>query len=385
LNHHAEQPLEPHAGIPTVSIVVPVYNAAKHLTRLLDSIVNQTYRQLEIILVDDGSTDDSGDISEQRKSEDSRIVVLHQTNGGEASARNSGLSLVSGEYVYFSDADDELPLDAIEILVGGMDNDIDLVCGSYLIRDDDGVTRIAALLCERYTVSQLAYDVSTDMTEYRMNYVMYPCNGKLYRSSLIKSNYIKFKEEYNIEGCVEFVIDYLSTCKRCIKNVFSATYIYYRFPITRVQGLGYVYPDAFEQLNAITSGYLKLISDRKTDNIGTVDTVTHTVYQIHVDRLIFILVQSTAYEEYFDDYVKVLQKLLNDAITREGICFYRRKRLTDSYLIPFFIRHRFVHLLLLSLRHRAKRFLRVHGKRTAVKMIYSRNVKPLNLPRRDAL
>ena len=91
---------------PLVSVIVPVYNVAPYLEQCLDSIVDQTYRHLEIILVDDGSTDDSGAICDRYAEGDSRIRVVHQKNKGLSGARNSGLDIASGEYVIFIDSDD---------------------------------------------------------------------------------------------------------------------------------------------------------------------------------------------------------------------------------------------------------------------------------------
>ena len=91
---------------PLVSVIVPVYNVAPYLEQCLDSIVNQTYRHLEIILVDDGSTDDSGAICDRYAEGDNRIRVVHLKNKGLSGARNSGLDIASGEYIIFIDSDD---------------------------------------------------------------------------------------------------------------------------------------------------------------------------------------------------------------------------------------------------------------------------------------
>lgn len=91
-----------------VSVIVPVYNVEKYLHRCIDSILKQTYSELEIILVDDGSTDSSGIICDQYKEIDERIIVVHQKNGGLSCARNTGLSIASGEYIGFVDSDDWL-------------------------------------------------------------------------------------------------------------------------------------------------------------------------------------------------------------------------------------------------------------------------------------
>ena len=89
-----------------ISVIIPVFNAEKYLRRCLDSVLSQTYENLEVILVDDGSTDNSGSICEEYAVIDKRVRVFHQVNAGVSSARNQGISLVSGEYLTFLDADD---------------------------------------------------------------------------------------------------------------------------------------------------------------------------------------------------------------------------------------------------------------------------------------
>ena len=99
-----------------ISVIVPVYNVVDYLPRCLDSIVGQTYRDLEIILVDDGSTDSSGKICDEYAMKDSRITVIHQKNKGLAEARNSGLINARGEYISFIDSDDYIDPEMLEVL-----------------------------------------------------------------------------------------------------------------------------------------------------------------------------------------------------------------------------------------------------------------------------
>lgn len=111
-----------------ISVIVPVYNVELYLCRCLDSILNQTYGNLEIILVDDGSTDKSGAICDAYKKKDSRIIVIHKRNGGLSSARNCGLEIAKGEYIGFVDSDDYIASDMYALLHRHMRVDIDLVC-----------------------------------------------------------------------------------------------------------------------------------------------------------------------------------------------------------------------------------------------------------------
>ena len=101
---------------PLVSVIVPIYNSGKYLDKCIDSIVNQTYKNLEIILVDDGSTDNAPEICDEWAKKDERIKVIHQENGGVSKARNVGLDNVTGEYISFVDSDDYVVRNYIDFL-----------------------------------------------------------------------------------------------------------------------------------------------------------------------------------------------------------------------------------------------------------------------------
>ena len=99
-----------------ISIIVPVYNVEKYLARCLESILEQTYKDLEVILVDDGSTDASPQICDQYAEKDKRIRVVHKKNGGLSDARNYGMRIMRGNYVVFIDSDDLIHKQAVELL-----------------------------------------------------------------------------------------------------------------------------------------------------------------------------------------------------------------------------------------------------------------------------
>ena len=105
---------EKHIENPKISVIIPVYNVEKFLRECLDSVVNQTMRDIEIICVNDGSTDNSLDILKEYAAKDDRIIVINQTNGWLSAARNNGLKIARGEYIQFVDSDDYLELNACE-------------------------------------------------------------------------------------------------------------------------------------------------------------------------------------------------------------------------------------------------------------------------------
>lgn len=123
----------------TVSVIIPIYNIKDYIVRCLNSITNQTYTNLEILAVDDGSPDESGVIAEEFAEKDNRIKVIHRENGGLSEARNAGLNCATGEYVFFLDGDDWLDEHTIETLVRIANvHKADVVaCGITRVWDDD--------------------------------------------------------------------------------------------------------------------------------------------------------------------------------------------------------------------------------------------------------
>lgn len=100
-----------------ISIIIPVYKTEQYLKRCVDSVLNQTYQELECILVDDGSPDEAGKICDEYKKKDARIKVIHKENGGLSSARNAGLDIAKGDYIGFVDSDDFIHPQMYEMLV----------------------------------------------------------------------------------------------------------------------------------------------------------------------------------------------------------------------------------------------------------------------------
>lgn len=126
---------------PEISIIVPVYNVEKYLHRCIESIINQTFSNYELILVDDGSTDQSGDICEEYARIDKRIKVIHKENGGQSSARNRGLEIAKGEYIGFVDSDDFIHERMYEILYNNaLKNFSDvIICEVIKVPENQGI------------------------------------------------------------------------------------------------------------------------------------------------------------------------------------------------------------------------------------------------------
>ena len=111
-----------------ITVIIPIYNVSKYLKNCLESVINQTYKNLEIICINDGSTDNSGKICDEFAKKDSRITVVHQENQGAGAAKNTGLELIEGEYFSIIDSDDYIDCDALRILEQtAKDSDSDIV------------------------------------------------------------------------------------------------------------------------------------------------------------------------------------------------------------------------------------------------------------------
>lgn len=170
----------------TVSVVVPIYNVEDYLEKCINSIINQTYQNLEIILVDDGSTDRSPSICNEWGEKDDRIVVIHKENGGLSSARNAGLKVATGEYIMFEDSDDWLELNAVEKCVERIEKDeSDLVVFGYKKISENGeIIGDFTFGNVTYTKDEMTSQLHRRILEMSFGYAW----NKLYRLSIIKNS-----------------------------------------------------------------------------------------------------------------------------------------------------------------------------------------------------
>ncbi|MFA6808545.1 MAG: glycosyltransferase family 2 protein, partial [Eubacteriales bacterium] len=115
-----------------ISIIIPIYKVEKQLRRCLDSVINQTYKNIEIILVDDGSPDKCGEICDEYAKKDNRVKVIHKANEGVSEARNTGMRIASGQYLFFIDSDDFIEENTVYLLYKrAIETDSDIVIGNF--------------------------------------------------------------------------------------------------------------------------------------------------------------------------------------------------------------------------------------------------------------
>lgn len=198
-----------------VSVIVPVYNAEKTLRRCIKSIIEQTYNDIEIILINDGSTDSSRNICEEFENTDKRIKLINKSNEGVSASRNLGIECASGDYLMFADSDDWFTHDAVETMVSAADR-----------------TGCDMVISDFYRVKNNYASIKGDINEEgimeRQDFVLYmmdnPANfyygamwNKLYRRKIIIDNGLKLND--NINWCEDFMfnLDYI----RCAETFYS--------------------------------------------------------------------------------------------------------------------------------------------------------------------
>ncbi|WP_172135677.1 glycosyltransferase [Adlercreutzia sp. ZJ473] len=145
--------------MPKVSVIVPVYGVEPYLRQCLDSILRQTLENIEIIIVDDGSPDDCPSIIDEYAEQDSRIIAIHKQNAGVSAARNDGIKLASGDYVFFCDSDDWLPVDALKALLEAAEHaSADVAIGDYIESSGSSERELRMFSNEFETESRISID-----------------------------------------------------------------------------------------------------------------------------------------------------------------------------------------------------------------------------------
>ena len=190
-----------------VSIVVPIYNTEQYIPKCIESLINQTYKNLEIILVDDGSTDNSFNICEKYQKEDERIKLFHKENGGVSSARNYGIKKATGKYICFCDSDDYYSLKALTIMTDTIrDSNADLCCFG----------RYGGAFENKY-ISKSENPV--ELLNYLSSIGSYNCYSKIFKLSIIHQFNLLFDESFAVSEDTLWLREYILHCKTlCLKT-----------------------------------------------------------------------------------------------------------------------------------------------------------------------
>ena len=194
-----------------ISIIVPVYNAEKTIKKCIDSILIQTYTNFELILINDGSKDNSLNILKKYENLDKRVIVISQENSGVSVTRNNGISVAKGDYIAFVDSDDYIAENALEILANEIEknNKLDIVISGFYIVKNDTYKYLNTIL-----ENKIFNNLDFLLNEKLFKFISTPW-GKIYKREIIKDNNIKFDKNLSLGEDTIFVLEYL----KYIKNV----------------------------------------------------------------------------------------------------------------------------------------------------------------------
>lgn len=204
-----------------VSVIVPIYNAHKYLERCIRSILGQTYENLDIVLIDDGSQDNSLEICKRFEKEDKRVRVFHKENGGVSSTRNYGIKKAQGEYIVFIDADDSVETSFIESLLAKANENSIVIC-SFVYGDEDGNISASCEMLEDSNLNDLN-DFITSVVVKRK--IFGSVCRTLFPSKIIMDNNIEFVDCVLAEDQL-FLLTAVSYCSTVI-TLKKAMYVYF--------------------------------------------------------------------------------------------------------------------------------------------------------------
>lgn len=214
----------------SVSIIVPVFQAERYLRKSVETIMRQTLENIEIILVDDGSTDKSPEICDQLGEEDKRIKVVHKKNAGQSSARNIGIAIANGEYISFMDNDDFLYPEMCELLYeNAIEHDADISAGSYITKNENG-----EVFHNEHTGKVYVYDNKQGVKEFLSREIVdiYVWT-KIYRKVFLEKHHIRFEEGRSEEDWLFNHLAYFASQRSVMIDTPVYLYIEYKSSTSR--------------------------------------------------------------------------------------------------------------------------------------------------------
>lgn len=313
-----------------VSMIVAIYKSEAFLPKLLETIINQTWRNLEIILVDDGSPDNSGKICDDYALKDERIVVIHKENGGACAARNEGLATASGEYIVIIDGDDWLELDFIEYLM----NLIHMSNADMALTDNIFTTRNRKQTENDHFETWSAEDATAAILYPKME--VGPWN-KIYKTKLLRDNNITFSRPWSGEG-----LYFASTAAQHSNCVGVGHKKIYNYRLNN-ENSGLTNYNVQMGLNAFDN--IMYISDNLVIRTQKTEAaVRHHIWK-NYGYLLFLIVATNSIKEYKDkfyDCKKNIRKLLPDVMRESDYDLITKIKLTLHALFPVYFARRTV-------------------------------------------
>lgn len=330
-----------------VSIIIPVYNVEKYLSNCIESVCNQTYNNIEILLIDDGSTDGSGLIADNWSQRDKRVKVYHEKNAGSGKARNKGIDVASGKYVTFVDSDDLVDSDLVELLMEGLKNGSDACVGGFKRIDENGqIISREVYLSHSYIGEEVYYNLFSRMLGSSPNShdaIKMAVWNAIYSMDIVRKHNLKFpsQEEYYSED-LYFNYEYFKYSRKA--NVIDSTAYAYR-----------VTPGSLTQkykanlLESVSSLYVKM--ELKLNDAKMIT---------RLQRQFFVNIRTCLRQEHFSVSGKKpneIREAIIDIVNHPVVC-----RVATSYLkcikqfkqkiFVFMVRYKIVNLLYFVIKFR---------------------------------
>lgn len=303
-----------------VSVVVPIYNVEKYLGRCIESIINQTYQNLEIILVDDGSPDKCPEICDDFAKKDSRIKVVHKINAGLGMARNTGIENATGDYICFFDSDDYIEPDTIEFCVkSAVENKAELVIFGHEDVTNDGKVLGIHTPCPPKQLF-LGDEIIKELLPVSLN-----CNqksgddwntslcawNKLYSMAVIKESGWRFASEREIIS-----EDYYSLTEfhKSLKSVFVTDKVFYHYVVNETSLSRTFKADRFERIKGFYKSMISL-----SENMGSAETLRQPINNVTLGFTIGAMKHIVNSNLSFCKRYRELKKIIKDSFLQNLI------------------------------------------------------------------
>lgn len=318
-----------------ISIIVPIYNCSKFLDICINSLTNQNYKNLEIILVNDGSKDNSLEICQNYKKNDGRIIIIDKENGGVSSARNAGLNIAQGDYILFVDADDFLDRKYVSTLYNfaiNSDNSTMIMCNVKEFKKEEKFNTLSETLSNEKIIYK-----NNELFKLYVDKLLNPPYCKLYNRLTIVDNNIKFNESLSLGEDLLFNLDYIKFIERVI--VIPDCLYNYRVGNNNSLSRKY-YPNMLEIQDKLCSKFRSHFSnvDKKLlDNISLGFYMVAVSNELHKKDVGII-------NRYFNARKILKSNLIKDNIRKykKSIGAYRYFLLKNNMIITYIINKKIV-------------------------------------------
>lgn len=293
-----------------VTVVICAYNSENTIAKCIRSVSNQSYKNLQILVVNDGSTDNTMDVCEELMKRDPRIIVVNQPNSGVSAARNKGLVNTTGDYVTFVDSDDYLENDHIEKLISGIDGNKLAITGYYYdLLDSNGRlirrTEKKEDISGEYFLNDLANLYSKELLAVVWN--------KLYITSMINGQNIRFDENIRLGEDFLFNLDYLSCCR--VKSFFVCKDTTYHYINQKKERLSSSYNEDFINIqNTIFHKFKSLVSKYDNESLKKMNYLHANALFASIDNLMMIKrkLPKSDFKKIYNSSVRKINDELNN-------------------------------------------------------------------------